>query len=485
MTGKFRCRRFGRTSIKRKTDETVYRSHCDSAIRSPIQNAGRLTTEIGRPWLRPLLIIGWFIFSFGFGLGLPIAAAEGYVIPDTSFARRSVLDSVTAPVPSAIEQVRELIRVPGSDPVFHRTEQQQGRHYYVFIPAGDDDFTLASPGTFIIRRRLDDGAFDQIKVFLQHDEGSYIRLFPHGRTLRMDVYIANTQLYRDVPVAMSMNRAITASTDTLLQAGAGVVDWSVLEVNPHHSGYAVIRGMVDQIRGALPYLPDAEDGAMDADGNLVYIESLLSQEQLPGFNCSGFAKWVIDGIYGPQMGTFLPIDVLREKHLAWRGTSWSRPLEDKRDPYFGLDWTRNLAVQMDSLDRKIPAERIDPEALDVRRVPFARYVEDVGYRVESLSAVLYWLARNEPGTFYLGSVNRLFGSDPVLRQHTHVVVLFPWFDESGRFQVSVMERNVETSLSSLEKRYGKDYIHLVRVRGNPRFEPPRFQSMGRLYLDHP
>ncbi|MFA7565651.1 MAG: hypothetical protein WCY01_01390, partial [Alkalispirochaeta sp.] len=117
--------------------------------------------------------------------------------------------------------------------------------------------------------------------------------------------------------------------------------------------------------------------------------------------------------------------------------------------------------------------------------PFARYVEDVGYRVESLSAVLYWLARNEPGTFYLGSVNRLFGSDPVLRQHTHVVVLFPWFDESGRFQVSVMERNVETSLSSLEKRYGKDYIHLVRVRGNPRFEPPRFQSMGRLYLDHP
>jgi hypothetical protein len=117
---------------------------------------------------------------------------------------------------------------------------------------------------------------------------------------------------------------------------------------------------------------------------------------------------------------------------------------------------------------------IDPEALDVRNVPSAQYTEDVGYRVDTLTSVLYRLARRDPGTFYLGSVNRLFGEDPVLRQHTHVVALFPYFDRAGTFHVAVMERNVETSVASLERRYGNDFIHLVRVPGSDDFTPPRF-----------
>jgi len=38
---------------------------------------------------------------------------------------------------------------------------------------------------------------------------------------------------------------------------------------------------------------------------------------------------------------------------------------------------------------------------------------------------------------------------PTLRQHHHVIVLFPYFDARGSFQVVVMERNQETSLASL------------------------------------
>ena len=92
--------------------------------------------------------------------------------------------------------------------------------------------------------------------------------------------------------------------------------------------------------------------------------------------------------------------------------------------------------------------------------------------MESLRSVLYSLARTEPGTFYLGSVNGLFGSDPVLRQHTHVLVLFPYFDGNGRFEAAVMERSIETSVASLERRYPDDFIHLVRVRGDSDFEAP-------------
>jgi hypothetical protein len=116
-----------------------------------------------------------------------------------------------------------------------------------------------------------------------------------------------------------------------------------------------------------------------------------------------------------------------------------------------------------------------PESADVRSVSGFQYLEDVGYAVHDLGAVLYNLAVSEPGHFYIGSVNTQFGTAPVLRQHVHIAVFFPYFDEFGRFVVDVMERNVETSLESLEKRYPKDFVHLVRVRADSRFRPPKIE----------
>lgn len=419
------------------------------------------------------------LLFFAFVAAAPVASAQyNGTIPETDAARRSYLDRIVDPTDGDEETIREVITIPGNDPVLYKTDRQNGNRYHIFIPAATEELSLASPGTYIVRRRRDDGAFDQIKVFLQPDEGSYIRLFPDGMQTRMDLYIAGDPLYRDVPVAISLSRALTAPFRTIVGLSSGVVDWSFLDVPVGDPGYEAIGTMVERIRESLPNLPDAEDGAMDADGNLVFIETLVSQESLPGFNCSGFAKWVVDGLYRQRTGRFLSLEPLKRKHLEYRGTSWSAPLEDARDPYFGLDWTRNLAVEMAALDRGVDPLSIDPESRDVRSVSTARYVEDVGYRIDSLTRVLYELARTEPGTFYLGSVNRLFGSDPVLRQHTHVVALFPYFTEDGRFEVAVMERNVETSVESLQRRYPDDFIHLVRVRGDHGFVPPQILVDG-------
>jgi len=404
----------------------------------------------------------------------PLFAGEGIdSLPDTAPARRARIEAMTGSFRVSVQPSREIITIPGGEPVLYRREYQNGNRYDIFIPAGTDRLDLASPGTYIVRRRLDDGAFDQIKIFLQHHEGSYIRLFPDGTGTRMDVFVAEIPLYRGVPVSMTMERALSAPLDLLLRSASGVIDWSVLDVDAAHPGYRTVQEMVEVLRGALSSLPDAEDGAMDEYGNLVFIETLASQEELPGFNCSGFAKWVVDGIYQQRTGRFLPIDPLKRKHLEYRGTSWSAPLEDLRDPYFGLDWTRNLAIEIAGLDREIPVASIDPESRDVRDVPVAQYTEDVGYRIESLRGVLYHLGRTRPGTFYLGSVNRLFGTDPVLRQHTHVVALFPYFDTDGRFHAVVMERNVETGIASLEGRYPGDYIHLVELPARDGYLPPR------------
>ena len=161
---------------------------------------------------------------------------------------------------------------------------------------------------------------------------------------------------------------------------------------------------------------------------------------------------------------------MKEKHLDYRGHRWSARREDERDPYFGLDWSRNLAVSL--LELEHPREEFGPEDADVREVRYARYVEDVGYPVDDMRRILYMLAIDEPGHFYIGSVNQEFGSDPVLRQHVHVAVFFPYFDENGRFRVTVLERNVETDLDSLAERYPGSYVHLVRARADDTFTPP-------------
>lgn len=209
---------------------------------------------------------------------------------------------------------------------------------------------------------------------------------------------------------------------------------------------------------------------MDENGNLVLIESLVLQDQQPGFNCSGFAKWIVDGLSMGLYGTYLPIEPLKMKHLDLRGHRWSDPLEDARDPYFGLDWTRNLATTM--LSAREGGRSVHPEEADVRSVPFVRYVEDIGYPVNRLAQIMYLLAVREPGNIYIASLNREFGSDPPLNQHVHVAVLFPYFDSKGRFFVDVMERNVETSLASLDRRYGRDSVHLVRVQADDSYTPP-------------
>ena len=408
------------------------------------------------------------------GVWCAVPSVAAISIPDTSRARAAVLARMTAPVQRYEAVVRELVPQFGSDPVIFRTEEQNESRYYLFIAPEDDRFDVASPGTVIIRRRIEDGAFEQIKIFLQHHEGSFVRLRPRGRTLRMDLFLAWAPLYRDVPVPITMERALTVPFATLRDATRGVVDWSLLDPDVYDPGYAAIRRMIGEARRALSDVPDASDGAP------LSIETAAADEEAPELDHFGFAKWVVDGLYGARTGSYLPAESLKHKHLDHRGTAWSAAREDDRDPYFGLDGTRNLAREMYGLERGVTARLLDPEIADVRTVPVARYREDVGYAMDQLRATLYWLAVTEPGTLYLGSVNRSFGDELVLRQHTRVVVFLPFFDEEGRFEVAIVERAAETSLDALERRYEGDFIHLVRVRADGRFDPPPFrpQSAG-------
>jgi hypothetical protein len=397
--------------------------------------------------------------------------------PDNADVRRFLRDRVLAPKDHVLDGTFEQVFRRGATDgrVKYEVRTQNGYFYLLFLNevetlTGEKTFPVYGAGSYIIKRKNSDGSFVQAKIFLQTDPGFFVRLFPDGKRTRMDVYGAGERLYHDVIVAAPFEQLLFAPFSRVMSMTGAIVDWPLLVPDVDPARYEAVRTMVRRARAALPTLPDAEDGAMDENGRLVFIESLVLQEGQPGFNCSGFAKWICDGIAKPRTGSYLSIERLKEKHLDYRGHRWSARREDERDPYFGLDWSRNLAVALLSLDD--PGREPGPEAADVTEVRYARYVEDVGYPVGELRRILYTLAIEEPGHFYIGSVNQEFGSDPVLRQHVHVAVFFPYFDAAGRFSVAVLERNVETDLESLGERYPGSYVHLVRVRAHEEFTPP-------------
>ena len=369
--------------------------------------------------------------------------------------------------PTIEEQVGQVPRVSLS------VQRQSDSFYLVFANEDTGAYPIHSSGSYVIKRDIETGDFVQIKIFLSGEPGTFARILPAGNRSRMDVFLMDRPIARNVVLPMPLERLALEPLATIVQASNHYIDWGLLLPQPQRPSDLTTTSMVGTLRRLLGSLKDSDDGAMDANGTYRFIEDLTVNLQ-SGFNCSGFAKWVVDGLYLPRTGSMLPIELLKEKHVDRRGNQWSERYEDDRDPYFGLDWTRNLAVAMRSLDSQ---RRVDTEAADVRAVPFADYIEDVGYPLADLETVLYLLTRLEPGHFYVGSVNREYGEAPVLRQHVHVVVIFPYIDADGRFQTTVMERNLETSIDSLRGRYGGDFIHLVRIPVSESYLPPSVSAV--------
>ncbi|WP_318742775.1 hypothetical protein [Treponema sp.] len=210
--------------------------------------------------------------------------------------------------------------------------------------------------------------------------------------------------------------------------------------------------VLDSIRIYLHDLIDSQIGAIDSEGNY------LKNGQ--GLNCSGFAKWIVDGFYTPlckdDEPKYISIQVLRRKHLEERGTPDVLIYEDSRDPYFGLDWTRNLAVELGKKRGEKPVYK----TYDITDSTVCDYVMNCGYPLWKIERVLIEQELLHPGRIYLGSINGYYGNNPKLWQHYHIAVFIPYY-ENNILKIIVLERNKETSFGYLLQRYPNTYCHLV------------------------
>ena len=414
--------------------------------------------------------------------GFPAAVRAGNravgtlpALPENWEARSLMRETIFAPIGDAARHARVIVNQTGGGQVSFQADAQSGALYLVFANEEGRSFPVAGAGTFIIKRSLKDGSFLHAKVFVQNDPGCFLRLYPRNDRTVMDVFLSGEPFLSQVVLPVAFERLLTAPLARIIDITGDSIDWSLVLAPASGPGDRRLSQMARAVRARLSRLRDMDDGAMDTDGRMVYIAS-GAPAGAGGFNCSGFAKWIVDGFYAPLAGRNTDIAALKSRD-SMRGNRWSARYEEELDPYFGLDWTRGLARSIAQV--RTGAVLPDPD-LDVRDAGHVAYTPEAGYPVPRLRALLYFLARERPGTIYLGSVNAASQEasqegTPTLRQHHHVIVLLPFFDASGDFRVVVLERNTETSLASLTRRYGKEYVHLVHLDSMGEFALPQIE----------
>ncbi|MCL2264806.1 MAG: hypothetical protein FWC22_02080 [Treponema sp.] len=347
-------------------------------------------------------------------------------------------------------------------------------------------------GSWMLTRRKDSGEGVEIRIYLRSDQNTHIQFRPYdAEKCQMDVIVYGGHIARSIPVAVPFQRLYTMQLNEILR----LVEqkFPVRYFEPDITKYKYHWNFISSVRSSLGNLRFADDGAIDENGNYVLIETLQNQNpRAAGLNCSGFAKWLVDGILRPVTGERLTIPPLKTQ-FGERGSSFTELWEERFDLFFGLDWIRNLASIANGTLRSPAYSAL--EEFEIRRDHFSLisvnqnntfvtqtypgFMSEAGYGIEGLHPLLYTLAIDEPYQFYLAAVSRERANPssprgtPRLREYFHVAALVPYFDENGVFRIVVFESAEETSFSAFRSRYRTigHFVNLVSIPVTARFDP--------------
>ena len=437
---------------------------------------------------RRYLSLGILIFITAFIYGADVPSAS---IQDDSALRIAIRDTWLTEIPSTVLANRPFIRnLPGGRPVQVRAEARNDEFSVILARERNNAYPGWAQGSWIYTRNVNTGAPLRIRVFLRSDPLLYVQFRPMGNDRsQIDVVVYEAYIVRGLPIGIPFNNLLTMPLEDILAAAGNRFPRHYFDPDVRlYRDMAPFRGtgtnnFISRVRAYLPSLRFGDDGAIDENGQFVFIETLLPQADPAGLNCSGFAKWVVDGMLRPITGRRMAINPLKAP-AAPRPSSLA-PIQEVRDSLFGLDWTRNLALEAARVLRSPAFATI--ESVEIRNAPFSALINrgggrttirnfpdfrlNAGFPIEGLRPLLYTLAINEPGHLYLASVNRDIGRDPTQRQHYHVAVLVPFFNEFGNFQTVVFESAAETNLAGFIARHPHAMVNLVRVPVEGRFAP--------------
>ena len=417
-------------------------------------------------------MLGILFFSFETVFAADVPSVS---IQDDSALRVSIEKTWLSGDPAAVSNNKPLLRkLPGGESVQIRAEIRNNEISVIIARERNGSYPGWAQGSWIYTRNLSTGAPLRIRMFMRSDPQIFFQWRPFGNDKsQIDLILYDSYVIRGLVIGIPFERLLVMPVEEVLSAAG--VRFPRQYFDPDPQLYRNTNSLVTKIRTALPSITFADDGAINEKGTYVLIETQTEQKGPGGLNCSGFAKWVVDGMLRPVTGKNLSVDSLK-KPVTPRESSLSE-YNDAQDALFGLDWTRNLALEAARVLRSPAYATL--ENVEIRQETFANLVDrsngaavvknyqsfspNSGFNIEGLRPLLYTLAINEPGNIYLASVNRDAGKAMSARHHYHVAVLVPFFNEHGVFQILVFESAEETNIAGFINRHPRSNVNLVRI----------------------
>ena len=412
-------------------------------------------------------------------------------IPDSSAVRDQAMEPwLTAPISAVIDRECENVQTDFGQVFQVRAEREGSEVAIVFAPReGSYDFLGKAPGAWVVYRDYYSGKILRVNVYFQYDSRVYVCLRPDNQPKKpkseVDLIIHGAYACRGVPLGIPFSEVLKLSFSELFNLTKETVPWNYVKTD--YRNYVNNNKMVEKIRRKLPQFEYIEDAAYDEFENPVYISTGEARSGTPGkigINCSGFTKWVVDGITIALSGSATKIEALKQPTIELEGTLYKSQAEEE-EMFRSYDWIRNLstAAVCAERDKEFPAGTL---GVDVQVNPFAGlkspdgtvrnvgFVPKTGYEINLLKPLLYVLAATEPDMLYLGAVKTCKSKsedEPETWTFHHDVVFLPYFDQAGICHIEVFESGVETSFEEFVEENKGAYIYLCRVKSSDRFQP--------------
>ncbi len=346
-----------------------------------------------------------------------------------------------------------------------------------------------APGSWVLVRDKSNGKPLRIRYYFLKNSEVYVQFSPssNSKTAVSDLVIFNNYAARGVPTGIPFEKFYSASFEDIMNYTKGKLPWNYVLADKDK--YINVRQMVNVIRSKLSKIKYLSNAVYDEDNNLVDI---FSGKEIPAeeieknklmLSSWGFLKWIADGLVEPVSNGRLKrlpllattVEVKENGHLGTMSREFNL--------FFALDWIRNLASGVISVYSGT-TYKPNQSGVDVTINPFASsitekgvsntvtFIENSGYVIPNLKAVLYVLASTEPGSFYFAALRETDRTvTPEVKVFNQCLVLFPYFKDDGSFACVVFKDGREISLEEFCKVYSEDYIYLTRVKASDRFYP--------------
>lgn len=359
--------------------------------------------------------------------------------------------------------------------------------------ATEDAYNMESPGSWVLVRSKNNGEPLLARFYFAKDAGVYVQFRPNKNTSLADLVIFENYAARGVPLGVPFEKFYTASFAEIQALTKSNLPWNYVE--PRAGLYDDTLVMIQTIRQNLGNIAYADDAAYNEEGKPVLISSgrprFVSENLRRAISVSslGFVKWICDGLVEPLAGSYLKLGPLVQKTIEANPTGSQGIFESRFNSNLSLDWTRNLAAAVLSVNAQ-KTILYDKSGVDVSIEPFAArwtdrgvqsevgYIQNTGYKIRYLKPLLYVLATVDPQRFYLAAI-RQTGKGPdggEVKVFNDAAAIFPYFDADGKFRAVVFYDGSEYSLqqfcdSFALQRQSDCFAHLVRVKASAKFYP--------------